>query len=226
MSDAVTSSASTGIASASSAARTSSGKSPGIAENFQAFLTLLTTQLKNQSPLDPLNTNEFTQQLVSFAGIEQQMKTNDTLGGLVKTNRASAAAAALNLVGDSVVADASTARLAQGKATWPVVAEKAGAVTLTVRGSDGLAVATLTRTAKAGPQSLSWDGRDANGRTLPDGDYVAVVEGRDAAGKPMAARLEASGKVDGVDLSDGTPLLQVGGFVVGLDKVKSLTSAQ
>ena len=50
---------------------------PGIADNFQTFLTLLTTQLQNQNPLDPLDTNQFTQQLVQFAGVEQQLKSNE-----------------------------------------------------------------------------------------------------------------------------------------------------
>ncbi len=54
-----------------------------IAGNFQTFLTLLTTQLQNQNPLDPLDTNQFTQQLVQFAGVEQQLKTNDSLQTLV-----------------------------------------------------------------------------------------------------------------------------------------------
>ena len=55
----------------------------GIADNFQTFLTLLTTQLQNQNPLDPLDTNQFTQQLVQFAGVEQQLKQNEQLKALI-----------------------------------------------------------------------------------------------------------------------------------------------
>ena len=57
-----------------------------IANNFDTFLQLLTTQLKNQNPLDPLDTNQFTQQLVEFSGVEQQLKTNDFLASLVTAN--------------------------------------------------------------------------------------------------------------------------------------------
>ena len=57
----------------SSASATSALASQQIAGNFQSFLTLLTTQLQNQNPLDPLDTNQFTQQLVEFAGVQQQL---------------------------------------------------------------------------------------------------------------------------------------------------------
>src|SRR5262245_26173523 len=58
-----------------------------IASNFTMFLQLLTTQLRNQNPLDPLDTNQFTQQLVQFAQVEQQMKSNDQLASLVSLEK-------------------------------------------------------------------------------------------------------------------------------------------
>ena len=70
-----------------------------IASNFTTFLQLLTTQLKNQNPLDPLDTNQFTQQLVQFAQVEQQMKSNDLLSGLVLLEKSSEATAARQMRG-------------------------------------------------------------------------------------------------------------------------------
>jgi flagellar basal-body rod modification protein FlgD len=58
-----------------------------IAGNFQTFLTLLTTQLKNQDPTSPLDTDQFTQQLVEFAQVEQQLKSNTQLATLVSRSR-------------------------------------------------------------------------------------------------------------------------------------------
>ena len=95
---------------ASSASATGVDKN-SLAGNFQTFLTLLTTQLKNQNPLDPLDTNQFTQQLVQFAQVEQQIKSNDLLAGLVLLEKRSEATAALAYVGSTVVVDGSTARL-------------------------------------------------------------------------------------------------------------------
>src|SRR5215208_3664400 len=101
MADAITS---TGAAAAAAA---STGKTPskGIAKNFDSFLMLLTTQLKNQSPLDPLDTNQFTEQLVQFASVEQQLKSNATLSALLTSSRGSAVSTAASFVGMQVTAD-------------------------------------------------------------------------------------------------------------------------
>src|SRR5205085_8749033 len=89
-----------------------------LAGNFQSFLTLLTTQLKNQNPLDPLDTNQFTQQLVQFAGVEQQLKTNDELTSLVSMQQATQSTQALAFVGKTAVVSGSTASLTNAQATW------------------------------------------------------------------------------------------------------------
>src|SRR5882762_2699796 len=97
---------------------TASTATTGIADNFQTFLTLLTTQLQNQNPLDPLDTNQFTQQLVQFAGVEQQLKSNDQLASLVKLQTTAQSTQALGFVGATAVVDGSTATLQNGQATW------------------------------------------------------------------------------------------------------------
>jgi flagellar basal-body rod modification protein FlgD len=91
-----------------------------IAQNFDAFLLLLTTQLKNQSPLDPMDTNQFTQQLVQFASVEQQLKSNDTLNALLTSARGSSVSTAASFVGMEVTADGTTSRLSGGKAEWSI----------------------------------------------------------------------------------------------------------
>src|SRR6201987_2131130 len=89
-----------------------------IASNFTTFLQLLTTQLKNQNPLDPLDTNQFTQQLVEFAQVEQQLKSNDQLPTLVPLQQTAQATQALNFVGSTAVVDGSTAAMTGGSASW------------------------------------------------------------------------------------------------------------
>src|SRR6478672_8456979 len=84
------------------AGTTATGSSSGtqdtamIASNFTTFLQLLTTQLKNQNPMDPLDTNQFTQQLVQFAQVEQQMKSNTQLQTLISLQQSAQATTALN----------------------------------------------------------------------------------------------------------------------------------
>src|ERR1700744_4864479 len=102
----------------SSAAAANALANTQIAGNFQSFLQLLTTQLQNQNPLSPLDTNQFTQQLVEFAGVQQQIKTNDALTSLVSLQMATATTQALNFVGKTANVAGNTTALANGKATW------------------------------------------------------------------------------------------------------------
>src|SRR5262245_23987038 len=105
-------------ASSSAAVATSGLDKQTIAGNFDTFLQLLTTQLKNQNPLDPLDTNQFTQQLVQFAGVEQQIKQNEQLTTLISIEKSAQATTALAYVGQTVAVDGQTATLTNGSATW------------------------------------------------------------------------------------------------------------
>jgi flagellar basal-body rod modification protein FlgD len=104
-----------------------------IASNFTMFLQLLTTQLRNQNPLDPLDTNQFTQQLVQFAQVEQQMKSNDQLASLVSLEKSAQATTALAYVGATVVVDGATAQLTGGAANWSLNVTKPSTATITVK---------------------------------------------------------------------------------------------
>ena len=104
--------------SSSSSSSLSSTTGATLAGNFQTFLTLLTTQLQNQNPLDPLDTNQFTQQLVQFAGVEQQLKTNDSLSQLVTLQQTTQATQALGFVGKTALVDGTTGTMTNSSATW------------------------------------------------------------------------------------------------------------
>src|SRR5438445_3013591 len=119
-----------GNTTASATASTAGIDKNTIAGNFQTFLTLLTTQLKNQNPLDPLDTNQFTQQLVQFAQVEQQLKQNDQLATLVSIEKAASATTALAYVGQTVAFDGQSAALANNKASWTLQVPQAANVTV------------------------------------------------------------------------------------------------
>ena len=108
-----------------------------IASNFTTFLKLLTTQLQNQDPLSPMDTNQFTQQLVEFASVEQQMKSNDSLATLVSLNQVAQSTSALALVGATVVVDGSTTQLTGGKANWSLNVTKPATATVTIKDATG-----------------------------------------------------------------------------------------
>jgi len=211
-------------AAASSTSATGVDKST-LAGNFQTFLTLLTTQLKNQNPLDPLDTNQFTQQLVQFAQVEQQLKQNEQLAALVAMEKTAQATTALAYVGQTVAVDGQTAALSNGTATWTFEAPKPVSATITVKSATGQTVYTGAFTINTGTQNFTWDGRDNNGVKWPDGNYTMSVIAKDASGQPVAISSEVQGVVDSVDLTKSPPLLSIGGQTFTIDKIKRVIRA-
>jgi flagellar basal-body rod modification protein FlgD len=193
-----------------------------IADNFDQFLQLLTTQLKNQSPLDPLDTNQFTQQLVQFASVEQQIKTNDNLTSLLTANKTANLTNALGFVGANVTADGTTTALQNGKATWQINAPKTGTATITIKDKSGNEVYAAQKVITAGDQSFVWDGRTTSGTNAPAGQYTIVVAARDAAGQAMSIKSEITGTVDNVDVTSEVPVLKIGDIGVPMTSVKSI----
>lgn len=210
----------------SSGSSSSSSSTTGIANNFDQFLTLLTTQLKNQSPLDPMDTNQFTEQLVQFAGVEQQLKTNDTLSSLLSLSAASTATNAVGFIGSTITADGATAQLSSGAAAWKVNSSAAGTATITIKDANGSVVQTMTRSLVAGDQSLGWDGKTSIGTTAPDGAYSVTIDGRSVAGDALTVKTQISGVVDGVDFTSSVPSLKIGSISVPIDKVKGVVRSQ
>jgi flagellar basal-body rod modification protein FlgD len=191
-----------------------------IAGNFDTFLRLLTTQLKNQNPLDPLDTNQFTAQLVQFAQVEQQMKQNEQLAALLAIERSAQATTALAYVGAQVTVDGETATLSNGRAAWSFNVPKTVSATVTIKNAAGQTVYSGSYTMNPGQQGFVWDGRDANGMLWPDGNYTISIVGRDATGQQIAIPTEVEGIVDSVDLTKSPPVLSIGGQQFTLDKIK------
>ncbi len=206
-------------------AATTSGAGSGVskttlAKNFDTFLTLLTTQLKNQNPLEPLDTNQFTQQLVQFAQVEQQINMNEQMATLISVQKATQTSAALGFLGSTVTVDGATAKLKNGQAGWSLNPTAQSVATINIRDKTGAVVFSENRNLTAGNQSYVWNGRNASGQQLPDGDYTIAVTAKDQAGKDVSISTEVQGVVDSVDLTQDPPLLFVGGQSFTLAKIK------
>jgi len=193
-----------------------------IASNFTTFLQLLTTQLKNQNPLDPLDTNQFTQQLVEFAQVEQQMKSNDQLSSLVSLEKSAQATTALAYVGATVVVDGSTAQLTNSTANWSLNVSKPSTATITIKDSTSQNVYTGTVAVNPGAQNFTWNGRGNDGRVWPDGAYTLTATAVDANQQSVAISTEVQAVVDSVDLTQDTPQLSINGQNYTLDKIKRI----
>jgi flagellar basal-body rod modification protein FlgD len=195
-----------------------------LAGNFQTFLTLLTTQLQNQNPLDPLDTNQFTQQLVQFAGVEQQLKTNDQLSSLLTLQATAQSTQALAFVGKTAVVDGSTAAVTSGRATWDLSVPTDSNMNISITNSTGQTVFTGNYTVSAGKnQPFVWDGKGNDGTQWPDGQYKLTATAADTTGNPVAITTQIQGVVDSVDLTQSPPLLSINGQTYTVSQIRSIT---
>ncbi|MFC5066521.1 flagellar hook assembly protein FlgD [Flaviflagellibacter deserti] len=206
-----------------SAASGSSGAR--IADNFNQFLQLLTTQLQNQNPLDPLDTNQFTQQLVQFAGVEQQIQTNDTLTALLATSDATRLSSAVSFIGKQVVAEGRTTLLDESNATWLINSESAAPTSkVIIKNADGEQVYSQNVSLAKGDQMFTWNGMTTDNLPAPNGFYTITVVAQDAAGKAVTTSTDIQGPVTGVELEDGQPVLNVGNIRIKLSDVKNIVN--
>lgn len=194
-----------------------------IADNFDTFLTLLTTQLQNQNPLDPLDTNQFTQQLVQFTEVEQSVKLNKNLEQMVALTAANAITNAVGYIGKEVSTSGSSAQLQNGNATWRVtLGGDSPSTTYTVRNAAGVPVYTQTGPASFGAQDFTWSGQTDTGGQAPEGTYKLSIVASNANGGTVSATTESSGIVEGVDMSGNEPVLLVGGRQIRLQDILSI----
>jgi flagellar basal-body rod modification protein FlgD len=192
-----------------------------IANNFQTFLTLLTTQLQNQNPLDPLDTNQFTAQLVQFAGVEQQLRQNDQLATLISLQKTAQSTQALGYVGYTVAVDGSKAPYdGTNSAAWTLDAPNDTTAAITITNSAGQTVFSGNYPISKGKANFTWDGKGNDGTQWPAGYYTINASGKDTAGKSVGIPSEVQGVVDSVDLTASPPLLSVGGQTYTTDQIK------
>lgn len=193
-----------------------------IASNFTTFLKLLTTQLQNQDPMSPMDTNQFTQQLVEFAQVEQQMKSNDQLTSLVSLQTSAQASQALAYVGSTVVIDGSSAQLTSGQAKWNLTVSKPATATITITDATGATVYTGKSAIQPGGQIFTWNGLGTNGKQYPDGAYKLTATAVDANNQSVSVSPEVQGKVSSVDLTQTPPTLEINGQAYPLNTIKAI----
>jgi flagellar basal-body rod modification protein FlgD len=210
------------VASSTSTTAAAGANSTEIASNFTTFLQLLTTQLQNQDPLSPMDTNQFTQQLVQFASVEQQMKSNDSLSTLVSLQQTAQTTSALALVGATVVVNGATSSLANGQANWTLNATQPATATVTIADSTGRAAYTGTFTVNSGDQTFTWNGQGNDGTIWPPGNYTLTATGVSASGQNTAISTRVQAPVDSVDLTQNPPVLAVAGQNYTLSQVQKI----
>lgn len=201
-----------------------------IADDFDQFLLLLTTQLQNQDPTEPLDVNEMTNQLVLFSGVEQQIATNTNLESLIAAQTGSAFDDAVKYIGQFVDAQgrAGELRAEDGLASFAYELDgTATDVDVIITNSDGRAVFAGNGSGIRGKNLVSWDGLNTfTGQQEAPGTYFINVEAKDAAGNVIQASTLTTGAVSGAQLnSQGQLVLTVAGTEVALDSVQAVRAA-
>lgn len=213
-----------GVSSSSNSGSALDTSRKGIADNFDTFLSILTTQLKNQNPLDPLDTNQFTAQLVQFTGVEQQLKTNQFLETLMLTTQSSAKSDAVSYIGKEVTASGKTGSLTKDEGiTWAYNADAAVAnATVTIKNSKGQVVYSEVGALNAGPGKFYWGGKGSDGTDQPNGVYTVEINGTNLKGSTVNVSTSSVGIVTAVDFSGDTPMLTVGSNKVALSDITNV----
>ncbi len=194
-----------------------------VADNFDTFLQLLTTQLRNQDPTDPLDTNQFTQQLVQYSEVEQAVKQNETMEKLALLTAANAINGAVGYIGQTVSYNGETSDLQDGKASWGFTSKgDAQEAIFTVKDEAGNEVYSEKRSIKEGIGSFTWDGRKNDNTTATTGKFKLSVIAKDAQGGTVSVSPVVSGTVDGVDMSESEPVLVIHGNRIKLSEVISV----
>ena len=195
-----------------------------IAGNFQSFLQLLTTQLQNQNPLDPLDTNQFTQQLVEFAGVQQQLNTNSSLATLVSLQQTAQSTQALTFVGKTATVSGSTTTMTNSQASWNLDIPSNCTMTVTISNGSGQTVFTGNYSATAGNgQPFTWNGKGNDGTQWPDGQYKLTATAQDSSGNNVAVSTDVEGMVSSVDLTQTPPMLTINGQTYTINQIKGIS---
>jgi flagellar basal-body rod modification protein FlgD len=205
-----------------SSSTTSNSAMNQLSGNFDMFLKLLTTQLQNQDPLDPMDTSQFTQQLVEYSQVEQQIDSNTNLQTLISQGTSQSAAYATGYLGKTVTVSGGEGSLQDGEAEWTYnLAAAATTTTLTVTNSAGTTVYSGSGQTTQGNNTFDWNGEDNNGNQLPDGTYTLAVKASNG-GQTVTTTITSTGTVSEVDMSNGTPQLQIGAMQVPLTSIANV----
>src|ERR1700722_19755394 len=214
--------ATAGAASGTSAAtQTGATALSSLSGNFTDFLNMLMTQLQNQDPTSPMDTNAFTTELVQFSSVEQQINTNTSLTSLIQLTQAGEVMQGSNMTGKQVTVTSDHLALQNGKGTIQFTTSTAQPVAIAIYNDSGTKLQDATLTSVKGTNTWTWDGSNASGATMPDGAYKVAVAAADSSGTVSALPFSVVGTATGVQSLSTGMQLRIGALSVDFSKVQS-----
>jgi len=190
--------------------------------NYNDFLKLLMTQLQHQDPTSPMDTNQFTSQLVQYSSVEQQINTNSSLTQLIQLTQGGEILQSSSLVGKPVTVASDHIALQGGKGAVHFDTATSQAVSVGVYSDAGVKLRDTALTSQPGHNTWAWDGKDSQGSVVPDGAY-RVVATTSSGGAIQALPFTVSGTATGVQKSGDALKVQLGALNVDLSAVQPVT---
>lgn len=213
------------IQSALTQQQTTNAAGTKLADDFAQFLTLLTVQLQNQDPLSPMDSTEFTNQLVAFTGVEQQINTNQKLDSLVAMNLGSSFSSALNYVGKEASYISSEFYYDGQSPSEIKYALNGNAVTAKIRilDEEGTTLFEADANTAAGSHDFTWDGKDKNGVQLEKGTYEIQIDALDIDGNAVDSSKVVKGLISGIETQNGAIFAVVGDRAVSVGNILNVS---
>ncbi|HOZ27457.1 MAG TPA: flagellar hook capping FlgD N-terminal domain-containing protein [Hyphomonadaceae bacterium] len=208
----------------STTATTGAQSAATLSTNFDTFLTILTAQIQNQDPLEPMDSTQFTEQLVQFSGVEQQIRVNTQLETLIKATNSGAGASLSGYLGQEAEIDSAGAQFTGDPVKWRYeLPSEASSATITVTDAAGKVLYSKTGELKAGSHEFTWNGElNKGGAAATDQPYWISVVAEDANKKAITPNHSLVTKITGVDLTYGEPALTTPAGVFAFADIKRL----
>ena len=215
-----------GTSTSAAASATGTNALQSLGDNFNQFLTLLTTQLQNQDPTSPVDSDQFTQELVQFTGVQQSVATNTNLTQLISLQQGSQVLQSANVVGHQATVTSSQLALENSTGEVTFSTSTAEPIQIAIANSAGQTVRDVNLTSQAGTNTWTWDGRDNNGNQLANGAYGVALETGTTATNASAVPFSVVGTATGLTNGASGLQLQMGAVSVGLSSVQSITASE
>lgn len=221
-------SATTPTTTATTATTSNAADSQALDQNFDQFLQMLTTQLQNQDPLSPMDTTQFTNQLVMFSQVEQQLKSNDTLNKLLTMQTINMTSLGVSFIGKNVQvagSDFTTDGTNPVKLAYSLPATAASG-TMSIKDANGNVVYSKPIDLSTGTHDMTWDGTESDGSKAPAGTYTMTLTAVDQSGASLNVTGFVPGHVSGIETADdGTLMLSVGNNLVPMTSVRQVSDS-
>jgi flagellar basal-body rod modification protein FlgD len=206
----------------SAASQTSNAAFASLDGNFNDFLGMLMTQLQNQDPTTPMNTDQFTSELVQFSSVEQQIQTNSSLTNLIQLTQGSEVIQGSSMIGHQVTVQSTQIPLQNSQGTVNITSPAAEPVSVSITNSAGTDIFDASVNAVAGNNTFTWNGTNNAGQTVPDGLYTLVATGSNVGGGTSTLSFTVTGTATGVASSGSAVNLQLGSLTVPFSAITSV----